>query len=281
MCLQTRNTWGITGAGEKIGESIERATSNAVDKVGQKLLPDIAKMLTGEAGLSPQLIKGVQGIADKTLETVEQRIIPEVSRQISEQMIPQAGSEMREVSKSVVDHLVPTIRKEMQQMISSIRFDDGSKVIEPDRLVFDSLRESFLRNQIRYLDCHALGEGYKIRSGVTDEKHGPVSMVFNVLPGGLLTVDCFLKDVFVQDRALLRMSSIFPLIQFHIPEKGTLLCRVTIPPQFIDDGALAAISFLRFAQNAMLPVAEAINGEEKLEDIHRQVRSLTKALIAS
>lgn len=278
--LQTRyGSWGISGAGAELGKSIERATSNVVDKVQDKMLPEIAKMLSGEDGLSPQLLKGFEKIADKSLGTMKSDIIPETARQISEQIIPRAGSEMREAGKSVADHVVPTIRKELQQMISSIRFENDSHPVDPTRQSFDLLCESFLSNGIRYLDCHALGEGYKIRTGWTDGKDNTTSMTIQVFPGGLVVVEYFLEQVFVTDRALLRMSSISPLFQFHMPEKGDLHCRCSIPQDHIHHGALFTLALLRWIHEVLLPVVESITGDEKREDILRQVRERNMSLV--
>ena len=72
---QGRSIWGVPGAGEKVGQSIEGAAANAIDKTHEKLLPENTKMLTGETGLTPQLIQGIQAIADKSLEDVGKKLV--------------------------------------------------------------------------------------------------------------------------------------------------------------------------------------------------------------
>jgi len=263
---------GIPEAGEKVGKSIENAADKALDKAFEKFLPEIRKMMLGSHA---DMVTGVQHVADRTVDGVNagvQKVAENTMSDVKEKVVPQVGLAM----KDVATHTAGVVRAELQELLSNIHFKSELEQRDPDEQLFNLLRQSFLRNGIRYLDLQALGQGYHIDTAFTDGK-GVTTHVKLHVACGMLFAEYDLQDDFTQSKALLLMNSLSPLITFHTPQKGKVWCRMTVPPKDAADAALFAMAGCKFVRDVALPCAKVLKGDEDRLTIGKELQKIAES----
>lgn len=239
-------------AGENLGKSIKNATSHVLDEAHGKFLPEIRNMLLGNHA---DLIAGVQAVTDKTIGEINETTVPKMSKEIH----------------TIANHTVKAARKEFESMFANIQFKSSTDEESPDERLFNMVRQSFLRNRIRYLDLQALGEGRQINTSFTD-KNGTQRVGLHVV-GGMVFAEYDLSESFTTSKSLLLMNSISPLFTFHMPEKAKVWCRMVVPPEHVIESAHFACAGILFIHD-FISCAQLLKGDEDPSDIRKELEKV-------